>query len=131
RLECPAWATSCCDRECRPTWANRRCRGPTQAAATTSQSSRTELRISLVWCHLQVIEIHAELGVRENTGAALPVRNRIDFVDRPLRGLGVGRGPRLAANPRLAVGHVLHAQLEPVPNVRLPLERRRRHARYL
>src|SRR5258707_6035046 len=108
----------CCGRACRPTWANRRCRGRTQTASTEKQSGRWESDTSLVWCHLQVIEIHAKLGVGEDAGAALLIRNGIDAVDGPLGRLSIGGRPGFAAYARLAVGRVFDAQFQPVASVR-------------
>src|SRR5262249_25586446 len=75
--------------------------------------------VSLVWRHLQVIEIHAELRVGEDAWTALPVRDRIYSVDHPSARLGFGGGPGFPLNAGLSLMLVLDAQLQVVRDVRL------------
>src|SRR6267143_5291526 len=72
-------------------------------------------------CHeLQVVNVGAELGEREDAGRTLPVANQIHFVDRPDSRLRFTGRPRFAARPDRAVRLVLNAQLQVVPRVGLP-----------
>src|SRR5688500_6626478 len=79
----------------------------------------------------QVVEIRAELRVDEEARRPLTVADRVGHVDHPLGRLRRADRPRLAARPHLAVGQVLDAQLQPIPRVGLPRERRRLRPRRL
>src|SRR5262249_6626626 len=52
------------------------------------------------------------------------VSHGIDLLKSPSERLGIGSRPSLAPGSDLAVRHILNLQLEPVPSVRLPSERR-------
>ena len=56
-------------------------------------------------------------------GAAHLVRNLVDLLDRPRRGLGIAGRPHLAAHARGAVRLLIDAQLHAVPLVGVPRER--------
>src|SRR5689334_12791255 len=120
---CPSWSRPCCGPLCRPTSANRRCQGRTQSGARnrrTAKQSLTGLHVSLIWCHFEIVEIHAELSIGKEAGTTLFIGDGVDFVDGPFIGLGLTGRPGLTSNSRLAVGRVLDAQLEVVPGIRLP-----------
>src|SRR5258705_3192640 len=94
------------------------------AARTSACATMPVSDTSLVWGHFHIIEIHAELGVREDAGAALRVGDRIDAIDGPFGGFGLRGRPGFTANAGLAVSGVFHAQLQAIPGIRFPGERR-------
>src|SRR6187399_852513 len=80
---------------------------------------------AIVSVHLYVVERRAPRRVGVEARAARLVPLRVDCLDEPGGRLGLAARPRLAAHARGAVLLILHFELDAVPGVALPGERRR------
>src|ERR1041385_1428535 len=87
--------------------------------------------ISLVWCDLDFVDGAPELRGDEESGSSVAIADRIDLLDRPRGGFGLAGGPDLSLRADFAVRHVLDAQFQVVPGIRLPLERHDHRALHL